>query len=101
MSLNPVRHKAIFTGCSTYEGIVTIGDEIAQSGSFNVVMTNKSMKHIKVNNNQTMGMLTTCQDDMTCSIHKEVTFDNVPVKGEGDKTEEKQVKKICTILQPE
>ena len=56
-------------------------------------MTNISMKHIKVNNNQTMDMLRTCQDDKICTIHKIVTFDKAPVKGEGDNTEEKQVEK--------
>ena len=38
-------------------------------------------------------MLRTCQDDRICTIHKIVTFDKVPVKGEGDKTVEKQVEK--------
>ena len=52
-----VRPKAVYTGCTTYEGIVTIDDDIVQSGIFNVVMTNTSMKHVKINNNQTMGML--------------------------------------------
>ena len=76
-----------------YEGTVTTDDEIVQRGISNVVMTNTSMKHVKINNNQTMGMLRTWQDDKICTIHKVVTFDKVPVKGEGDKTEEKQVGK--------
>ena len=88
-----VRLKAVNTGCTMYEGIVTIDDEIFQSGIFNVVMTNTSMKHVKINNNQTMGMLRTCQDDKVCTIHRIVSFDKVPVKGEGDKTVEKQVGK--------
>ena len=88
-----VRHKAIYTGCTIYEGVVTIDEEIAQSGIFSVVVTNTSMKQIKVNNNQTMGKLRTCQDDKICTMHKIVTFDKVPVKGKGDKTEEKQVEK--------
>ena len=88
-----VRLKAVYTGCTTYEGIVTIDDNIFQSGIFNVVMTNASMKHVKINNNQTMGMLRTCQDDKICTIHRIVSFDKVPVKGEGDKTVEKQVGK--------
>ena len=67
--------------------------EIVQSGIFNAVMTNASMKYIKVNNNQTIGMLRTCQDDRICTIHKIVTFDKVLMKGEGDKTEEKQIEK--------
>ena len=88
-----VRLKAVYTGCTTYEGIVTIDDEIFQSGIFNVVMTNTSMKHIKINSNQAMGMLRTCHDDKICTIHRIVSFDKVPVKGEGDKTVEKQVGK--------
>ena len=56
-------------------------------------MTNTSMKHVKINNNQTMGILRTCQDDQICTIHGIVSFDKVPVKGEGDKTVEKQVGK--------
>ena len=38
-------------------------------------------------------MLRTCQDDKICTIHKIVSFDKVPVKGEGDKTVKKQVGK--------
>ena len=58
-----VRHKAVYTGCTTYEGIVTIDDEIFYSGVFNVVMTNTSIKHVKINNNQTMA----------CSEHAKMT----------------------------
>ena len=84
-----VRLKAVYTGCTAYEGIVTIDDDIFQSGIFNIVMTNTSMKHVKINNNQMMGMLRTCQDDKICTIHRIVSFDKVPVKGEGGKTVEK------------
>ena len=75
-----VRLKAVHTECTTYEGIVTIDDEIFQSGIFNVVMTNTLMKHVNTNNNQTMGMPRTCQDDKICTIHRIVSFDKVPVK---------------------
>ena len=77
-----VRLKAVCTGCTKYEGIVSIDDEIFQSGIFNVVMTNTSMKHVKINNNQTMGMVRTCQDDKICTIHRIVSLNRVPVKGE-------------------
>ena len=70
-----VRLTAVYTGCTAYEGIVTIDDEIFQSGIFNVVMTNTSMKYVKINNNQTMGMLRTCQDDQICTIHRIVSYD--------------------------
>ena len=56
-------------------------------------MTNTSMKHVKINNNQTMGMLRTCQDDKICTVHRTVSFDKIPMKGEGGKTVEKQVQK--------
>ena len=88
-----VRLKAVYTGCTMYEGIVTIDDEIVQPGIFNAVMANASMKHVKINNNQTMGMLRTCQGDKICMIHKIVSFDKVPVKGERHETVEKQVRK--------
>ena len=57
------------------------------------------MKHIKVNSNQTMGMLRTCQDGKICTIHRIVSFDKVPMKGEGDKTAEKQVGKDLYHIQ--
>ena len=88
-----VRLKAVYTGCTTYEGIVTIDDEIFQSSIFNVVMINTSMKHIKINHNQTMDRLRSCQDDKICTIHRIISFDKLPVKGEGNKTKEKQVEK--------
>ena len=88
-----VRLKAVYTGCTTYQGIVTIEEKIVQSGIFNFVMTNTSMKHVKINNNQTMGMLRTCHGDRICTIHRIVSFYKVPLKGEGDKSEEKQVEK--------
>ena len=69
-----VRFKDVYTGCTTYEGIVTIDDEIFQSSIFNVVMTNTSMKHVKINKNQMMDMLRTCQDDKICTIHRIVSF---------------------------
>ena len=79
-----VSHKAIYTGCITYEGIVTIDDEIVYSGNFNVVMTNTSMKHVKINKNKTIGMLRTYQEDRIHTIHRIISFDKVPVKGEED-----------------
>ena len=75
--------KAVYTGCTAYEGIVTIDDDIVQSDIFNIVMTNTSMKHVKINNNQTMGMLRTCQDDKICTIHRIVSFDKVPCERGG------------------
>ena len=51
------KHMATYSKCNMYEGLITIDDDTISSGTFNIVMTNRSNKHIKVNKNQTMGML--------------------------------------------
>ena len=56
------RHRSLFSHCDTYEGLVTVDDNIVISGVFSVVRTNKSNRHIKIHNNQTMGMLCSCED---------------------------------------
>ena len=71
--------------CNTYDGIVTITEEVVKSDTFKVVMTNRSNKHVKINN-QTLGMLRSCQDEQICSLHEIVTFEPIPKKGEGDET---------------
>ena len=50
------RHRSLYSHCNTYEGLVTVDDNIVSSGVFNIVMTNTSNKHIKIHNNQTMEM---------------------------------------------
>ena len=72
--------------CNTYDGIVTITEEVVKSGTFKVVMTNRSNKQVKINNNQTLGMLRSCQDEQICSLHEIVTFEPIPQKGERDET---------------
>ena len=69
------RHRSLYSHCNTYEGLVTVDDNIVSSGVFNIVMTNKSNKHIKIHNNQTMGMLHSCDNSWICTLHKIVTFD--------------------------
>ena len=64
-----------------YEGLVTVDDDIVRSGVFNIVMANKSNRHIKIHSNQTMGMLHSCEDSQICTIHEIVTFDRNPRKG--------------------
>ena len=66
--------------CTTYESIVTLDDSVMSSGTFNIVLTNKSNKHIKVTKGHTMGMLKTCEEDKICTIHRAVTFEQKPVK---------------------
>ena len=61
-----------------------MGDTIASSGVFNVFMTNKSNRHIKVHSNQTMGMLQSCEDGQICTVHKIVSFDRNPKEGRDD-----------------
>ena len=56
------KHRSLYSHCDTYEGLVTVDDTIASSGVFNIVMTNKSNRHIKIHSGQTMGMLCSCED---------------------------------------
>ena len=68
------RHRSLYSHCDTYEGPVTVDDNIVSSGVFNIVMTNKSNRQIKIHNNQTMGMLHSCEDSQICTLHKIMTF---------------------------
>ena len=72
-----------------YEGLVTTDDDTISLGTFNIVITNRSNKHIKVNNNQAMGMLPSCEENQICTVHKIVTFDKNPRKRRDDKSETK------------
>ena len=49
------RHRSLYSHCDTYKGLVTVDDNIVSSGVFNIVMTNKSNRYIKIHSNQTMG----------------------------------------------
>ena len=51
------RNRSLYSYCNTYEGFVTVDDNIVSSGVFNIAMTNKSNIHIKIHSNQTMGVL--------------------------------------------
>ena len=75
------RHRSLYSHCKTYEGLVTVDDNIVRSGVFNIVMTNKSNRHTKIHSNQTMGMLCSCEDSQICTIHEIVTFDKNPGRG--------------------
>ena len=75
------KHKSLYSHCDTYEGLVTVDDTITSSGVFNIVMTNRSNRHIKVCSNQTMGMLCSCEDSQICTVYKIVMFDRNPRKG--------------------
>ena len=81
------KHRSLCSHCKTYEGLVTVSENIVRSGVFNIVMTNKSNRHIKIHSNQTLGMLCSCEDSQICTIHKIVTFDRNPRKGRGSKSD--------------
>ena len=68
------RHRSLYSHCDIYEGLVTVYDSIVSSGVFNIVMTDKSNRHIKIHNNQTMGMLHSCKDSQICTLHEIVTI---------------------------
>ena len=62
------KHRANYVNCHIYDGLVTLDEHAASSGSFNIVMTNNSNQHVKVTNNQTLGMLKSCDSDQICTI---------------------------------
>ena len=81
MYLSPsYKHQSNYVNCITYEGIATLDDSVVSSGTFNIVMTSKSNKYIKVTKGHAMGMLKTCEEDQICTIHRAVTFEQKPVK---------------------
>ena len=43
------RHRSTYSHCNTYEGLVTADDDVVSSGIFNIVMTSRSKRHIKIN----------------------------------------------------
>ena len=49
------KHRSLYSHSNTYEGLVTVDDNIVSCGVFNIVMTNKSNRHIKIHSNHTMG----------------------------------------------
>ena len=49
------KHRYLYSHWGTYEGIVTVDDNIVSSGVFTIIMANKSNRHIKIYSNQTMG----------------------------------------------
>ena len=75
------KHIFLYSHCKTYEGLVTVNDNIVRSAVFTIIMTNKSNRHIKIHSNQTTGMLHSCEDSQICTIHEIVTFDKNPREG--------------------
>ena len=93
------KHRSTYSMCNTYDGIVTITEEVVKSGSFKVVMTNTSNKHVKINNNQTLGMLRSCQNKQICSLHEIVTFEPIPQSREREETKQKPKTKAQKMTQ--
>ena len=65
--------------------LVTVDGSKMSLGVFNIIMTNKSNRHIKIHSNHTMGMLCSCEDSQICTIHEIVMFDKDPRKGRDGK----------------
>ena len=82
------KHRSLHSHCNTYEGLVTVDDNIVSSGAFNIFMTNKSSGHIKIHSNQNMRMLHSCENSQICIIHKIVTFDKNSRKGRDSKSDQ-------------
>ena len=84
-SLNLHTDTGLTMSIATHDGLVTLDEHAASSGSFNIVMTNNSNQHVKVTKNQTLGMLKSCDSDQICTIHRLVTFQPKSLEGEGIK----------------
>ena len=63
---------------------MTVDDAIVLSGVFNIVMKNKSNRHIKIHSGQTMDMLHYCGDSQICTSHEIVSFAKNPKEGRDD-----------------
>ena len=78
------RHRSQYLHCDTYEGLVTVDNTLAHSGVFNIMMTNKSNRHIKIHSGQTIGMFHSCEDSQICTIYEIVSFAKNPKEGRDD-----------------
>ena len=81
------KHISVYSHCETYEGLVNVDDSIVSSGVFNIVMTNKSNRHIKIHSNKTMGILHSFEDGEIFTIHEIVTFVKSPREGRDGKSD--------------
>ena len=80
------KYISLYSHYNTFEGLVTLDDNIVSSGVFNIVMTNNSNRHIKIHSNQTMGMLHSCEDSQICTLHKIVMLHWKPREGRDGKS---------------
>ena len=79
------KHRSLYSHCGMYEGLVTMDDNIVSSGVFNIAMTNKSSRHIKIHSNQTIGKLHSCEDSEICTLHEIVMLNQNPREGRDGK----------------
>ena len=91
------KHRFLYSHCDIYEGLVTVDDNIVSSGVFNIIMTNKSNRHIKIHSNQTMGMLHSCEDSQICILHDIVMLDWNPRERRGGKSDPEPTKETYTM----
>ena len=82
-----LKHRSLYSHCNTYEGLVTMDDNMVSSVVFNIFMTNKSNRHIKIHSNQTMGMHCSCEGSQICTLHEVVMLDQNPREGRDDKSD--------------
>ena len=88
-----LKHRANYVNCTTYEGTVTLDDSVVNAGTFKIVRTNRSTRHVKITKHQTMGMLKNCEEDQIYTIYRIVTFEQTSKKGKEVKCELKPVEK--------
>ena len=92
------RHRSNYIDCHTYEGSVTLDEHTASSGSFAIIMTNKSNRYVKVTKNETLRMLQSCDSDQICTIHRILIFEPKPLEREGaNPNHSKNIKVIISI----
>ena len=82
------KHHSDNNLCYALDGVVVIDHDVKASGTFNIYMTNKTHKTIKINRNTPLGLLKTCNQENIYTIHTIATFEEI----EGE-TEPKEVER--------
>ena len=93
------RHRSNYIDCHTFEGLVTLDEHTASSGSFDIITTNNSNRYVKVTKSHTLGMLQSCDSDQICTIHRIVTFEPKPFKRAGSNQNLWKRKLLMLIIQ--
>ena len=82
------KHHSDNNLCYALDGVVVIDHDVKASGTFNIYMTHKTHKTIKINRNTPLGLLKTCNQENISTIHTIATFEEI----EGE-TEPKEVER--------